>query len=356
MKICVIFPKDSEAIFDTTSSRTFGGATVQMFAIANELVNDKGNDVFCIIPKIKNKHNLEKISLRVIEAFNIKKTIFETIFLFHKKIQKEKPDVIIQHGLTLFSCLLSFYCYFYKIKFVFMFAHDDEVQGIYQSSKKRCFLFPLLLNTKTILITQNTFQYNFLLTKGANTTLLKIGFSIKEPLKEKQKNILWIARCEEWKQPDFFINLARNNSDKSFVMICPKVKEDYFLKIKKTASEVSNLTFIDYVSFEQTWKYFEEACLFINTSVAEGFPQTFIQSVSRGVPIITLNANPDNFILDNVCGFVCGGDVKKLDSNLNKILEDKNTYEKISSNCIDYAKKNHSFEKNILKLTNLLKK
>jgi len=39
MKISIIFPKDSEAIFNTGSTRTFGGATVQMYLFAKELNN-----------------------------------------------------------------------------------------------------------------------------------------------------------------------------------------------------------------------------------------------------------------------------------------------------------------------------
>ena len=34
-KIAIIFPKDSSAIFDKKSTETFGGATVQMFLLAN---------------------------------------------------------------------------------------------------------------------------------------------------------------------------------------------------------------------------------------------------------------------------------------------------------------------------------
>ena len=37
LRVITIFPKDSEAIFNKNSTRTFGGATVQMYLISKEL-------------------------------------------------------------------------------------------------------------------------------------------------------------------------------------------------------------------------------------------------------------------------------------------------------------------------------
>lgn len=353
MKIGIIFPKDSEAIFDTTSLKTFGGATVQMFIIANELFKNKENNIFCLTPQIKNKKD---IPLRIVEIFNIKKTILETVYLFHNKIKKEKPDVLIQHGLTIFSCLLSLYCRIFKIKFVFMFASDVEVEGIYQTSKKRCILFNLLLQTAEIIVVQNKYQNKFLSDKkGVKNSLIYMGFPIRTFLSAPRGFVLWIGRCDPWKQPQLFIDLAKVHKDQRFLMICPKVDAKFFNKIKTLAKEINNLTFIDFASFEDSWKYFEQAKLLINTSRSEGFPQTFIQSVICGVPIISLNVNPDNFISDNQCGFVCGGDTKLLNTTLLRVLEDSSVYNSLSNNSLIYANKNHDIAKNIINFMDILK-
>ena len=44
-KIVIIFPKDSESIFNN-KKQTFGGATVQLFNYAMELT--KNHDVYCL--------------------------------------------------------------------------------------------------------------------------------------------------------------------------------------------------------------------------------------------------------------------------------------------------------------------
>jgi glycosyltransferase involved in cell wall biosynthesis len=356
MKIAIIFPKDSEAIFDKTSSRTFGGATVYLFAMANEFVKNKGQDIFCLTPKIKNKDSFKNLSLKIIEVFNVKKTIFDTIYLFHRTIQTEKPDVIIQHGLTIFSCLLSLYCKIFKIKFIFMFAHDVEVEGKYQTSRKNCTLFNLLLNTATVLITQNKYQQDYLFNKkGIKSVLIYTGFPVRELKKITREIILWMARCETWKQPELFIRLAQNYPDKKFVMVCPKVDEQYFNSIKDMAKKVKNIDFIDFVPFKNTWDYFERAKVFVNTSVSEGFPLVFVQSVTCGVPIISLNVNPDNFITNNKCGFVCGGDENFLNLSLKNIFVNKELYEEYSLNAYKYAQNKHDIGLNVNKLLDLMK-
>lgn len=356
MKIGIIFPKDSEAIFDSTSSRTFGGATVQMYSIANELTKHKECDVFCVTPKINNKEADKNTSLKIIEVFNFKKSILGTIFLFHKNISTERPDVLIQHGLTLFSCLLSLYCKLYKIKFVFMFAHDVEVQGRYQSSKKKCALFQILINTATVLITQNKYQQDFLFKeKGRNSILIRMGFTTPELGNSLKESILWVARCESWKQPELYIDLARKFPAEKFIMISPKVVEKYFEEIKSKAEKVPNLTFIDFAQFGKTWEYFKKAKIFVNTSVLEGFPQTFVQAVMCGTPIISLNANPDNFITENECGFYCAGDTRKLSDNISKIVGNKQLYDNISHNCLGYGIKNHDIVKSVESIINIIK-
>ena len=47
-KVAIIFPKNSSAIFDSNSTETFGGATVQMFLFTKEFNNYLDLDVSSI--------------------------------------------------------------------------------------------------------------------------------------------------------------------------------------------------------------------------------------------------------------------------------------------------------------------
>lgn len=355
MKIVVIFPKDSESLFDSKSKKTFGGASVQMLGIANELSEYKEHNTYCFVSSLKNKDTNNVSKLNLIEMFDNNWNILKKILNFNKKIKEIRPNVIIQHGLTLFSVLLAVYSKIFGIKFVFMFANDREVNGRYQTSNKKCYIFRLLLKFSYLLISQNEFQKNILLSKyRTNSELIYNGFSIPEKLDldfiKERKNILWVARCDKVKRPELFIELAKNNPTRKFIMICPKTEDFLFNKIKNLADKVSNLEFLDFVSFLDINNYFKNAKLFINTSTEEGFPQTFIQSAMWGVPIISLKVDPDYVISKNKIGLVCEDDASRLQDSLDYFFAQKDDYYTFSKNIYNYAENNHNIKNTVNKI------
>jgi glycosyltransferase involved in cell wall biosynthesis len=356
-KIAVIFPKDSEAMFNKNNKRTFGGATVQMYLIAKELNNYKNINTYSFIPNYKKISFDEKNKFNLIKIYSEKDNLLTKVFKLHKKIKEIKPDIIIQHGLTLESCFLAKYCKLNKIKFVFMFAHDVKIKGMYQSSQKKCWLFKTLLKNSYKLIVENKFQTERLLKLYKKIgTIMYNGFKIPEKCSKEKKFVLWVGRNDKWKNPKLLIKLARQNPKIKFIMICSKTKDiNYFKEIKEQAKKIKNLEFIDFVPFNKINNYFKQGYIFLNTSDYEGFPQTFIQSTMYTSPILSLNVNPEEFITKNKCGFVCKGNLNLMNKNLNKLMDNKKLYQKMSDNSFNYAKENHNVKKNVKKLLEEIK-
>lgn len=358
MKIVIIFPKDSEALFNRKSKRTFGGASIQMYLIAKELSNYKDIQTFSFIPNYKTINFNEKDKFNLIKTYNENDSFYSKILKFNKKLEEIKPDVVIQHGLTLFSCLLAKYCKLKGIKFIYMFAHDIEVKGRYQSNSKKCILFNILLSNSYKIITQNKYQQNELLKSyNKESHIIYNGFPIKKPSKNKKDIILWVARCDKWKRPELFIELAKRNKNHKFLMICPESKDkDYYKNIINKSKYIKNLRFIPFVQFNKIDSYFKKAKLFINTSKFEGYPQTFIQATMNSTPILSLNVDPDGFITKYNCGYFCNGDLKLLNKRINELIRNKGLlYIKLSKNAYNYAKKNHNIKLNVKKLLNFIK-
>lgn len=358
MKIFIIFPKDSEALFNKNSKRTFGGASVQMYNIAKELSNYNNIDVYSIIPEYKQINFDDKDKFRLIKIYNETDNILLKFIKFLKKIFLLRPHAIIQHGLTTESCILAFFCWMLKIKFVFMFAHDVEVRGLRQSDNSKVKLFKLLLKCSYALITQNKYQEQTLLRNyKKNSLILYNGFEIKEKLNLKNKNkfILWVARCDSWKKPDLFIKLAKRNKAIQFVMICPKSSDQkYYDRIQKEAKKIKNLEFIEFVPYYEIEEYFKKALLFVNTSLHEGFPQTFIQAWMFSTPIISLHVNPDEIITKYECGIFCNGDFELMNRGLHRLYSDKVLYKQMAKNAFEYAWKFHNVKNNVKELLSIL--
>jgi len=65
----------------------------------------------------------------------------------------------------------------------------------------------------------------------------------------------------------------------------------------------NNVTYHGELSIDAVNKELATAHIFINTSIAEGFPNTFIQAWMREVPVISLNVDPDNILTIHNIGF-----------------------------------------------------
>lgn len=358
LRIAVIFPKDSEAIFNENLKRTFGGATVQMYLIAKELNKDKDLKIFSLIQNYRTIKFNDINQFNIIKTFNENDGLINKISKFFKEIDKIKPNVIIQHGLTLFSCLLAKYCKKKGIKFVFMFASDIETNGKYQNNSKKCLLFKMLLKNSYLLITQNRYQHKKLKEDhNINSKMIYNGFELKSRITKKNSNyLLWVSRCDKLKRPNLFLELAKLNPKLKFIMICPRSNDsDYFDKIKNKSEEFRNLKFIDYVPFKEIDKYFKLAKIFVNTSYYEGFPQTFIQATMNKIPITSLKVNPNNFLNKYKCGFCANGDFNLMKTQICQLLNNKRLYNKMSKNAYNYAKSNHDIRLNVIKLLELIK-
>lgn len=358
-KIMIIFPKDSEAIFNSCSSRTFGGATVQMYLFAKELGSNSKFNVFSLICDYNEINFSDSEHFNFVKSHKENDNFFIKVIKIHRAISKIKPDVIIQHGLSNASCLMALYCRLRGIKFVYMFAHDLEVSKKFQSSGKKCYLFPLLIKNSHLLVVQNKLQYNSLL-KNYNSYKLKIhliynGLPLKKRETIKKDVILWVARSDEWKNPELFIKIASMHPGNKFMMICPNSGDDhYYDQIIKQALCIDNLEFLKFVPFNEIDKYFEKAILFINTSDYEGYPQTFIQATMNSVPVFSLNVNPDDFITKNNCGQVFHGDLQEMSEAIGETINDSVKYKYFSDNAYKYYLENHNIKNNVEKLISYL--
>jgi len=358
MKIAIIFPKDSEAIFNIGSTRTFGGATVQMYLFAKELNNykNKGINTYSFIIDYKKIYFKDFNSFNFIKTYKEKDLFIVKYFKFLRQLIAVKPDIVIQHGLTIFSCILAVICKFLGIKFVFMFAHDRESAGHYQTSNKKCPLFGFLLANSHFLIVQNDFQLKQIPEKfKIKSKIIKNGFEIGKFNDEIRSHVLWVARYDHFKRPSIFLDIVKMNPDISFIMICPPTKNDLFYdSFKKNANKIQNLKFISFVNFNEIDNYFKKAKIFVNTSESEGFPQTFIQAAMHSVPILSLSVNPTNFLSKYNCGFSFNNDIKKMSDKIFELFKDEKMYGELSENIYTYAVNNHDIEKIVKNLLNYL--
>lgn len=142
--------------------------------------------------------------------------------------------------------------------------------------------------------------------------------------------------------------------DVRFTVAMNRDPEDRFKLFEKEALSIPNLDFLGMVPPAELDAWFRGPKILLNTSIREGFPNTFLQAWMNGVPVITLNIDPDGIIQTRGLGLVAGEEEDPADCfdysrlanmvmpKIRELLTDKTKWEESSHRATQYCKKNHA--------------
>jgi glycosyltransferase involved in cell wall biosynthesis len=130
------------------------------------------------------------------------------------------------------------------------------------------------------------------------------------PVPERM-SFLWAGRCVDYKRPLCFVELARAVPEARFVMIAvPEgdVSSGALLeRLRSVASEVPNLELLPPIPRASMAELISCAVAVVNTSRLEGMPNVFLEAWAAGVPVLTLEFDPDGIIATAGLGVAAGG-------------------------------------------------
>ncbi|MGA2565104.1 MAG: glycosyltransferase, partial [Steroidobacteraceae bacterium] len=160
--------------------------------------------------------------------------------------------------------------------------------------------------------------------------------------------VMWVANLKPWKQPEIFVRLAvamRDLVNVRFTMIgsaeTGRGDRAWGESLMRQVEAAPNLDYLGLRSQGEVNRLLASAHLFVNTSAAEGFPNTFIQSWMRKVPVVSLNVNPDG-VFDREGVGVCVGSEEALAQAVRLLITDDRLRAQFADRAQDYAMANHS--------------
>lgn len=322
-----------------------GGTEVQLYNLAKALKGECGVSV--IVSDYGQSKMIEHDGIVFYRAMNLKKVFLNYIrapFLFFTALSRAKADIYITSPAGLEMYMTALYCFVSKKKFIHRVAHDSEVDGTFWKNNLLKFVHKLVLRMADCIVTQTEIQKLQLWNNYQKESIvIPNGFIIPKREEFNKKGMLWVARGVEWKRPEILFRIADHFPEEQFTMICPG-KGSYYEKIKREAKLRKNINFIKNVPFQNIQEYYNNAKIFLSTSEKEGFPNAFLQACIGGTPIVSLDVDPDNFLIKNNIGIMTQGNFEEFLRAIKILLDDHFVWSNMSKNGYDYALNQHDLQ------------
>lgn len=269
-----------------------------------------------------------------------------------------RPDVVISRGADRNNYPLALMSKMLGIKFVFFGASDvnfEPGKELIEGGKHNRILWQKAVKKMKYIVVQNQHQHDTLKDNYGKDSL--ILFNIwGEPKKSGEEvqptDVVWVANLRQLKRPEWIINAAKQLSGIDFTMVGgPTRDKHYYENVHIVTQGIPNLHFLGPKSFAETNAIVSRSRLLCCTSTFEGFPNTFLQAWSNGIPVVS-TVNPSELITTHHLGAIV--ETEEEFQEQIKLLQNPSSYDKISDCVRDYFTKNHASEIAYDKLMNWL--
>jgi glycosyltransferase involved in cell wall biosynthesis len=361
--ICIIAPGILPLILGIKPEYVIG-PDVHTYILINRLLND-GFKITCITSSKENEHPVSPMSNLDIIAIQEPQFNFRAVYIILKVLAiwsaLLKADADIYYHAGAFPGPISIFCRVMNKKFIYGIASDGLVDKKVVSRRIREFSQSKLslgrlgnwidIMLADVLIVQSDHQKTLLKEHfERDGILIKMPFPIapkKFSHKASPPIVMWVGSMAEVKQPELFLKLAEVIPEARFQMIGGHSgNQEFYNSIKDASGKLKNLVFLGVVPFNEIDKYFMKASVLVNTSMFEGFPNAFIQAWMHHVPVVRLNADPDELLCEKKLGFH-SKTFEKMVEDLRILLNNEKLREEMGKNAREYAEKEHDIKNNI---------
>lgn len=347
IKVCFVHG-NGYAAFNRASKAPIGGVEVQ-FGILARWLSERSWDVSFIVADWGQPQRELRDGINILRSYSSKRNLVNIVMApwqLWRALGLSGADVYIMSSVGPEIGLVSWFCKVYGRKLIYLTAHDIDCDGEYRrGSPIKGMIFEYGLRQANLLIAQKVEHAEALKHYyGLGSIVIKSGWPAMSYVNGERDYVLWVARCEAWKNPLLFVEIARRLPARKFVMIFPLNNNVLSAAVRKQAELLDNLTLAGEIEFGDLQSYYNRARIFVSTSESEGWPATFLQACESGVPIVSYKVNPDGFITNNLVGYCANGDLSQVVGYIAKLFEDEDDWREKSDRAREYVRKNHALD------------
>jgi len=340
-----------------------GGAELKQVRIARELAKRKYSVSIIVYDENNNKKIKNFDNIILVKSYSPSRNIsvLKKMRLLWKSLKKADSDIYIQA--TYPPGIVALYCFIHRKKYIRWLSSDKSV-NLQDVTQRTTLLTKIILYLDfmlaSLIIGQNEYQKENIERRfRKRCVLIKNPISILDnsiTLEEKKENnVLWVGTIRSIKQPELFLELAKILPQFKFIMIGGAVnsEQELYNKIQKKSNSIPNFSFLGFIPYNKIQKYYLQSSIFVNTSIVEGFPNTFLEAWSNSIPVISLNIDPDEIICKNKLGFH-SKTFKQMIFDVELVLKNNELRYEMAANARKYIKENHDVKKIINQFIDIL--
>lgn len=351
-RICMVLPVH-------LSART-GGAQYQAECIAGLLQEDPANEVFYLSGRVGPNPAARGYTLLSISRRRGRRRfgrVFQAPGLF-ALLSRLRPHLIYQRIGCAYTGVAAFYARRSGCRMVWHVAHDADVTPFdwrvsanlpFRWLEKRMLEYGL--RHANAVIVQSERQAELLERHYGRRPTAVVLNAHPAPCESLRKGpgveVLWVANLKAWKRPELFLRLARDLARLQgvrFTMVGSAYRESQRrARFEAELAASPNVNYLGAQSLAAVNALMARAHLFVNTSVAEGFPNTYIQAWMRAVPVVSLGVDPGGVLVRERIG-VCAQSYETLRAAVEELSTHPADLQAMGRRARDYALARHSLE------------
>jgi glycosyltransferase involved in cell wall biosynthesis len=337
-----------------------GGAEVQQGRIASWLARRGYRAIFVTLDH-GQPDGVMIDGIKIFKAYAKKDGIAGVRFVYPRwsslwaAMARADADVYYHRGAECETGQVALWCRLHHRKLIFGVANESDCDSSLYAvdSWREKVLYRIGLRLADAVTSQTETQRRMLLENiGIDAMLVRNcgsthanRMAYKQPSVDNLESIriLWVGRISEQKRLEWLLDIAEQCPEIIFDVVgAPNADSNYASRVIKRANGVSNIEMHGRVPYSGMGEYYRNCHVLCCTSAYEGFPNTFLEAWSLGVPVVT-TFDPDGVVAANGLGWVAKG-VGEIVACLRRISRSPQILTKASRAARQYYLTNHTPE------------
>jgi glycosyltransferase involved in cell wall biosynthesis len=352
IRLCFICPK-IYPLFNPLARGIYGETEIQIYELIRFFSNEQSIEI-SVITGNYDQNEVEFYSGVMVfrsEFSNTERKWYNQLIPpkpseFDLLLKKVDSQIYFVAGAYGFTEQVANFCKKKKNTFIYRVTHQNDCDGTFvHGNLEDGPRYKNALHNADYILCQSNEQKS-LIERTENIAAQVIPNAIyPEPLSDEPKtDVLWIGEVLEWKQPEFLFRLALTVPESNFTWLVKPSDRNYFEKLIDKTRDIPNLGVENSVPYHEWDTFFRRAKLLVNTSRYEGFPYTFTRAFSYGIPVVSLNVDPDGLIDQYQMGICAEGSEVRFCQGVMDLLAYERQWKRMSNNAYKFVSEHQNFK------------